>query len=261
MSRLGRSQPFRPLFKRPDLGPVYFDNSSTSGYEATLSTYNWNHTVGTNTNRYLVVSVGIFLTGSVTSITYGAQSLTLIRTDTNGTYRSELWGLVAPASGTAAITVTLNAALTSIAGATSWRNVNQTTPYSANAGNNGTNTPATCSITPTTANNRVFGSVATATASGVTDQIGQANHFISSGALGTLSGSESGTVMGYTYHRPYGILLTILKNVVATAKTTTLQWNGLGASDSWAVSMIAIQPASASATVVTRFLNLLGVGL
>jgi hypothetical protein len=222
MARLGRAQHFRPQILRPDLGPVYFDGGSTSTYEAALSTYNWTHVIGTNNNRLLVVGVAIFASGTVSSITLGGQSLSFLRSDVNGVYRSELWYLVAPASGVGTITVTLSGSLTSIAGAASWWNVDQFVPFSASGGANGTNTPASIAITPTTITNRVFGVLAAQTASGLTDQIHQAPHYASTGALGSGLGSELG--------------------IILTAVSTTLQWNGLGATDSWAVSAVAIQP-------------------
>lgn len=222
MPRLGRTQPFHSKYGRPDLGPVYFDNFSTSGYEASLSTYNFTHVVGANTNRLLIVGVAIFLAGTVISITYGGVSLTKLRADVNGVYDSELWYLVAPASGSATVTVNLSTSVTSIAGAASWWNVDQSNPFSANAGGNGTNTPASASVTPGSVTNRVFGNLAAQTASGITDKIDQAPHYVAAGALGTQEGSEFGVIMGLT--------------------STTLQWNGIGAIDSWAVSLGSIQP-------------------
>lgn len=240
MARFGRSQPFRPLLKRPDLGTVYFDNWSTSSYEAALSTYNWSHTVGTNANRCLFVSVSVFAAGSVTAVDWGGVALTKIRHDDTGVYRSEIWRLIAPAPGTATITVTLNASLTFIAGASSWWNVDQTTPISAQNGAIGTNTPASAAVTPGSALNRVFGNLSAQSASGVTDQIRQAPHFSASGALGTQIGAELGTILD--------------------TSSTTIQWNGLGAIDAWAVSVVAIQPPQPAAGTTTRFLTLLGSG-
>lgn len=231
MARLGRSQVFKSRYGRPDLGPVYFDNFSTSGYEASLSTYNFTHVVGTNNNRLLVVGVAIFLAGTVSSITYGGVSLIKLRADVNGVYDSELWYLIAPASGSATVTVNLSASVTSIAGAASWWNVDQTNPFSANNGGNGTNTPASAAVTPGSVTNRVFGNLAAQTASGITDQLRQAPHYVAAGALGTQEGSEMGIVMGLT--------------------STTLQWNGIGAIDSWAVSMGAIQPVQSVVVIAS----------
>lgn len=230
MARLGRARHFKPRIVRPQLSMPYFDHASSSPYEASLSTYNWTHIIGTNNNRALFVHVGIFGTGTVSSIDVSGQGMTFVRSDANGIYSSEIWKLVAPTSGSRTITVTLDASLTSIAAATSYWNTDQTNPDSANNGANGTNTPAAGSVTPASSKNRVFGGVAAQTASGVSDQIGQAKRFRTAGALGTISGAEKGTIV--------------------TAASTTLTWNGIGTLDSWAVSLVAVQPPQAAAPVV-----------
>lgn len=239
MPRLGRSQPFKPRLGRPDLGPVYFDNSSVSPYEASISTYNWSHTVGSNNNRLLVVGVSIFVSGSVTSIDYGGVALTKLRDDVS-IYRSELWYLIAPASGTASITVNLSGSLVSIAGAASWWNVDQTTPFSANNGNADTGVPCVASVTPTSNLNRVFGNLSAQTASGVTNQVDQAPHYTATGALGTIFGSELG--------------------IILTQESTVLQWDGIGVADAWAISLGSIQPPQAVAVTATQLLMLMGMG-
>lgn len=239
MARLGRSTSFRPLFKRPSLGVVYFDNASFSPYEAALSTYNWTHVIGTNNNRSLFVGVSIFASGTVTGIDVSGQAMVFVRADANGIYRSEIWKLIAPTSGSRTITVTLSASLTSIAGASSYWNTDQVNPVDVNNGGNGTNTPASASVTTVITSDRVFGNLAAQTASGISDQIGQANRYINQGALGTGAGAEKGSVI--------------------TPGATTLQWNGLGALDSWAISLVAIKtPQVVNAT--RRFLTLLGIG-
>ena len=222
MARLGRVQPFKPRIIRPDLGRVYFDNQSNSPYEAALSTYNWTHVVGTNNNRALFVGVSIFATGTVTSITLGSQGLVFIRADVNGVYRTELWQLTSPVSGSGTITVNLSVALTSIAGAASYWNVDQRIPYCANNGNNGTNNPASASVTPVDNNVRVFGVLSAATTSGTSDQIGQVPRWDNNGALGTSRGAEKGTIL--------------------TPASTTIQWNGIGTTDAWAASLVSIRP-------------------
>lgn len=242
MARFGRSQSPRPHLFQYDLGPVYFDNASQSVYEATLSTYNWAHIVGTNANRAILVGVSIFGSGSVSSITVGGLSLTFVRADSNGVYRSEVWQGVAPSTGSQTVTVNLSGVLTSIAQAASYWNVHQTTPVDANNGGNGTNTPASASVTTVAANVRVFGNLAAQTASGVTDQIGQALRSRNQGALGTNSGAERGTIV--------------------TPGSTTLQWNGIGVVDSWAVSLVSLQPPGGAAATGKLFIipDLAGLG-
>ena len=134
MSIRGRSQPVRPLitkFVTPAVASnvVTFDATSNSGYQVGFSSYSFN--VDANgSNRYLIVAVGIqSVGGSVSSITRDGQSFTLLGSVTSvGACRSELWGLLAPNTGTKSCTVTLSSAITSAATATSWTNVDQTTP-------------------------------------------------------------------------------------------------------------------------------------
>lgn len=230
-----------PIFYTPDQAGVVFDNATTSGYEAALSTYSWSHRVGTGiTNRALIVGVSIFATGSVTGVTYNGVAMTFVRSDTNGIYRSEIWQLVAPATGSNTVAVTLNASLTSIANAQSYANVDQTTPIDANNGANGTNTPAAGSVTPVTAKTRVVANLAAASASGVTSATGQAPRTNNSGAIGTGASDDKG--------------------IIDVAASTTLTWNGLGVTDSWGVSLVALRPVSLVAQLYSGLLLLMGIG-
>lgn len=213
-------------------GTVKFDAASSSPYEAALSTYNWNHTVRVASNRILLVGVGIFATGSVTGITYNGVALTKIRSDVSGIYRSELWQLIAPATGTNSVAVTLSASLTSIAAAVSYFNADQTA-IDANNGANGTNTPASASITAVVGSCRVVGVMASASASGVTSASGQNPRTTASGALGTLASDD------------YADL--------AAAGSKTLTWNGLGALDAWAVSLATVRPPQSVASTYVPY--------
>ncbi len=223
MARLGRAFPIQPWY-----GPVgavwttvVFDAASTSAYESALSTYNWNHTVANSLNRILIVGVSVFANGSVSSITYAGTAMTFLRSDTNGIYRSELWYLYAPATGTNSVAVTLSASLTSIANAQSYYNAHQKA-LDANNGANGTNTPASGSITTVTAYDTVVGNLAAQTASGITSASGQYSRTSSAGALGTGASDDFGDVV--------------------TPGSKTFTWNGLGVTDSWAVSLVALKP-------------------
>lgn len=223
MARLGRAFPATPWFGpvRSVYTTVVFDAASTSTYEAALSTYNWNHTIADHPNRILVVGVSIFLTGSVTSVTYNGVNLTFLRSDTGGTYRSELWYLFAPAIGTNSVVVSLNTSLTSIANAQSYFNTHQKS-IDANNGANGTNTPASGSVTAVAANTTVVGNLAAKSASGITSASGQNSRTISSGALGTAASDDFGDV--------------------AASSSKTFTWNGLGVTDNWAVSLVSLKP-------------------
>ena len=221
-----------PIPQFPRIAGIHFDNASVSPYEAALSTYTFTHRVGTGiSNRCLIVGVSIFASGSVTSITYNGVALTFIRSDTNGVYRSELWQLVAPATGSNTVEVTLSASLTSIANAQSYSEVNQTTPIDANNGGNGTGNPASASVTTVTDKDRVVGNLVTQTASGVTSQANQAPRTTNTGALGTASSDDKG--------------------IIDTAGSVSLQWNNITVLQSWAVSLAALKPVGEEAETIT----------
>lgn len=228
-----------PIPQAPRVRGIWFDNASVSPYEAALSTYTFTHRVGTGiTNRCLVVGVSVFATGTVSTITYNSVSMTFIRSDTNGVYRSELWQLVAPATGSNTVEVTLSASLTSIANAQSYSEVDQTTPIDADNGNNGTGNPASASVTTITDADRVVGNLSTQTASGVTSQANQAPRTTNTGALGTASSDDKG--------------------IIDIAGATTLQWNNITALQSWAVSLAALKPVSAPAPAGTYVNSYIG---
>jgi len=209
---------------------VVFDTASASGYEASLSTYNWSHTTTTRPNRYMVVGVSIFATGTVSSVTYGGQALTFLRSDTNGVYRSELWYMKKPLTGTNTVEVTLSASLTSIANAQTYYNAAQTGNPDANNGANGTNTPASASITTVADLDTVVGNLAAATASGVISAVQQNPRTSNAGALGTGASDDFGDV--------------------TPAGSKTLSWTGMGVTDSWAVSLLALKPATGAGVVI-----------
>jgi uncharacterized repeat protein (TIGR01451 family) len=144
---------------------ILFDAASQSAPTnlGTGGTVVWNHTTTTAANRYLVVGVSMRLNNfapgaalGIAGVTYGAQAMTAIPNTIaliGNQIRTELYGLVAPASGTAAITVTItntnNRALTIEAGGQSFSNVDQTVPFTAGTGVNATGNSQTPTINVT----------------------------------------------------------------------------------------------------------------
>jgi hypothetical protein len=105
----------------------------------------WSHTVGSNSNRILIVSIS-FRDGNVSasSVTYGGAALTLIGAVNSGgnQNRTEIWYKLAPPTGTASVVINMTASKEVAGASVSYYGVSQTTPlgtYSA-AGNNGTTT-------------------------------------------------------------------------------------------------------------------------
>jgi hypothetical protein len=202
---------------------------ASSGYQPTLSSYTLAITIDSSDNRWLGVHVSIFAAGSVTSIVSDLSgALSLVRADSSGVYRSELWQLLAPAVGTHTLTITLSASLTSIADAAYYFNVDQTLAVEAQNGATGTNTPASGSVTPITEFALALGALTTQTAAGVTSAAGQDSRTINAGALGTSAVDD-------------------VRQVNPPA-AQALTWTGMGALDAWVVSLVAIrvpQPAAA----------------
>ncbi len=91
---------------------IAFD-ASASGISATgVSTDTYSLTVGSVSNGKLVTCVSYYDSNRhVSTLTYGAQSMTLIARENDGTHAAtiELWRLDAPTAGSHTVTVTLDA--------------------------------------------------------------------------------------------------------------------------------------------------------
>ncbi|MBW4061801.1 hypothetical protein HJC99_04505 [Candidatus Saccharibacteria bacterium] len=102
---------------------ITFDSKTTS------SSYTWSHTVASQTNRILIVECDS--SSAATSATYNGVAMTLIGTITNPSNPSALtfWKLLAPATGTHAVTMDQNCNVGAAIGgvSSSWYNVDQTT--------------------------------------------------------------------------------------------------------------------------------------
>ena len=113
----------------PGATPLEFDTSTSQVQSAGSSaTSTWNHTVGTGNNRLLIVDVAVENATTVSSVTYGGQPLTLLSGLTN-TVRAEMWYMINPPSGTAAIVVTTSTTIRFMNSAASYSGVHQTVPF------------------------------------------------------------------------------------------------------------------------------------
>jgi hypothetical protein len=210
---------------------VFFDNATVSAYQASMGSYTFTHRVGEGgANRCLVVGVSIFATGTVSSVTYNGVGLTFVRADSNGVYRSEVWRLVAPATGSNTVEVTLSLSLTSISSAESYTGVDQSSPVDTSNGNNGVGTTASASVTTLTSKDRVFANLAAQATSGAMANTGEAPRSTNAGALGTSAASDEGAI--------------------DTAGSVTMGYAGLGALDSWALTLVALKPVQVVAPTV-----------
>ena len=246
----------KQLFKRfwwsPVSAGIAFDAASNSGYLSAVAepdgVYSWNHTC-TGDNRYLVVGVSMLSVAgsSVTGITYNGVALTKIGhvASVSGAVRAELWGLIAPATGSNAIQVTLSAALDSAACAVSFTGVHQTSPTegfnTATATNVGA-ADATVDITTVADNDWVIDQVATDDTA-ISVGTGQTQRNNVTGALGSGADSTEGPK--------------------TPAGAVTMNWTDVGAAATWSIAGVAIRPIEASTleNIFAAFRNLLGVGI
>src|SRR5262245_53884091 len=103
--------------------------SAPTPVSTTATSQTWSHTC-TGTDLYLKVGVSIDGSTTVSSVTYNGVSLTQLGVADDGTAntRSEVWRLVAPATGAHNVVVTLAAAAKFHCAASSYTGVHQTTP-------------------------------------------------------------------------------------------------------------------------------------
>lgn len=205
------------------LGPIYQDATSNSGYEATLSTYSWTHTTGVGLNGILVVGVAIFATGTVSSITYNGQALTFLRADSNGVYRSEFWYIINPSSGANTVTVNLSTSLTSISGAVSYFGVSPSDPFENATGANGVGGSDTVNVTTGLQADWVIGVTANA-ANPIAAGSGQTERVNVGGALGSIGFAD--------------------RNAISPPATVAMNWTGTGALNPWAITAAAMVPVT-----------------
>lgn len=102
--------------------------------EAASTSVTLNHTVGTGSNRLILVSVAIERNdATATAVTYAGQPLSFLGrlTDPGGGATLEIWGRLAPTSGTHQVVVTLGNTAAVVVGAISFANVSQTNAIAA----------------------------------------------------------------------------------------------------------------------------------
>ncbi|MGD0331105.1 MAG: hypothetical protein ABSB40_11810 [Nitrososphaeria archaeon] len=148
---------------------TYTDSGVTMDYNTITVTLlparsmSWTHTVGTGSNRLLLVSIGTYnISGTpatVSSIKYGGVALTLVASDvysTNPQVGSYLYSLTNPASGSNTINVTFSASTLAVGGSVSYFNVNQTNPIQSTGINQNSGTTQSVTVTPTGTYSKIF---------------------------------------------------------------------------------------------------------
>lgn len=210
---------------------ILFDAASNAGYQTAQSTYSWSHTC-TGSSRYLTVGIAMLSVGgsSVSSITYNGVAMTKIdaKASVSGAVRAELWGLVAPATGSNTIAVTLSAALDSIGEAVSFTGVHQTSPYEGTGDASATNVgaaDATVNVVTVADNDWCVDIVATDDTA-ITVGAGQTSRNNVTGALGSGGMSTEGP------DTPAG--------------SVTMSWTAVGALATWSIVSTALRPVESA---------------
>ena len=187
--------------------PVVTLDASSHNSNTTGTTLAWSHTVGSNSNRFLLVGVMGDTSGvGASSVTYGAASLTKL--GTSGGYNGvvEIWYLVNPTSGTDTITITMASSCAKVGGAASWYNVDQSTPVSTSGSASGSGNGSIDAVTLSSAvGNKVFGVIqATSSASmSLTGGLGQTalwfqNPTSTFGGAGSVKDGAASTTISWT---------------------------------------------------------------
>ncbi len=207
---------------RATAGTVAFDAASFAQSPST-SVLTWTHTpVGTPS--LAVVGVMLADTGAtVSTVTYGGQLMTLIRSD-NWTSLAKTWlyRLASPPAGAQTVTVTLSAADDKVAGAITVTGSDTSTPISNHAGATGNS--ATPSVTVTSASGELVVDTVTLFEGGTwTPGAGQTERWDRQQTPVSGAGSTE-----------------------AGAASVTMSWTNTRA-DRWAISAASIKAAGAAA--------------
>lgn len=222
-------QPVRQSVTAIGSSDVLLDVKSDSGFQVLQTTYTWNHTCS-GSNRFLIVTIALFSTGSVSTLTYNSVSLTRISSISNSGITTEVWGLINPTIGTNTISVTLSGSLTSVGEASSWVNVNQTTATEGTATGTGSG-PSDASVAITSTADRCVPYMALCT----NDVAVTANQTPINNKTDSVTGSGADEYSG----------------LITPAGGTTMSFTGIDSLKSWSAVAFFIRPTFAAAPAST----------
>lgn len=220
------------IIPRPTaLLPIAYDNAAGLGDGATNTITISSFAVGAGVNRLLVVVAGARddttqADRDVSGVTYGGVALTKLKDQDDAIRNVEIWYLIAPATGSANVVVTLGGnPLRNAAVAISFSGVDQTTPFEAsNSGTITNNASPSTSITAiTTGAWLVDGIFSNEAEAAIEVNVAQVRRY-----------RDSATAPTYTF-------AASTKASVTTGANVT-QWTGGSATNDWAWVVGAIKP-------------------
>ena len=207
---------------------IALDASSNSGLKT--DSFTWNHTC-TGSNLVLVISVIVRDTTlskrTVSTITYNGVALTKVRSDDNGvSFRTEIWYLINPATGSNTVSVTMGSFVLEVWGfATSLTGAKQSSQPDAHNGNFGATNSSSVSVTTIANNSWIIGALITpAAATSEAPSSGQVADYT---ALGTNLDASLG------HHGP-----------ISPAGATNDNWSWSGGPWDYVQSSASFAPAS-----------------
>lgn len=210
---------------------IAFD-SGTNGHGANVASVTFSHSCS-GSNRILFVGVYVLQAGgapAVNSVTYGGANLTLMDRIVNGNHGSELWYLVAPATGANDVVVTMGVSTLRIwPVAVSFTGAHQGAPEASNAAS-GTATAASVAVTTLTANSWVVDILAN-------------GHAAASPTIGVGQTPRAASLEGAVQRG-----LSSTEGPVSPAGPVTMSWT-LSGSAPWVIVAAAFKPAAALAPV------------
>lgn len=227
---------------------IALNNVTTTNNNGFPNTASFDHTVGAGSDRYLRVYCSYFGgnnddTRVITAMDYGGVSMSLVTNSRSqqGSWTTEIWELVNPASGTDSINITWAGDVSYALTAIDYTGVDQTTPSGAVSTDIGNST------TPSTSVSSSSGELVGDTIITVGDTVTT----ITPGAGQTERSDHSTGTNNWSTQQA--------TSDEDGATSVTMSWT-FDTGDLWSISAAAIQPATGGTTVSTRSLLTLGVG-
>jgi hypothetical protein len=196
--------------------------STTTGVSTTTAAITIAHTTSAASNRLMLVGISHTKDDpTINSVTYGGVALTALGTAQASDFRTRIYSLIAPASGTANVVVTFSARPSkgAIVTVSTYSGVNQTTPLGTLAAASGDSATPSVAVT-SVSGDLVHDVLTTETGSGT----------ITAGAGQTLNGTAPADVE---------IVRNRSSRETATGTTTTMSYSMTA--KKWSISGVAIK--------------------